>query len=67
MKAKFIRLHDDDRDEICLVNVDHISFVYYDWDSNATMIVFHSEDTFSVRESVEEVESLIARANYLCQ
>ena len=66
MKAKFIRLHDDDRDKICLINVDHISCVYYDWDSNATRIVFPSEDTFSVRESVEEVGSLIERANFLC-
>ena len=64
-KVKFIRLHDDARDKVCLINVDHISVVHYDWDSNATMIVFSSEDTFSVRESVEEVESLIARANYL--
>ena len=67
MKAKFIRLHDDDRDENCLVNVDHISFVYYDWDSDATTIVFSSEDTFTVKESVEEVETLIVRVNYLCR
>ena len=64
-KVKFIRLHDDDRDKICLFNVSFISAVYYDWDKNATVIDYVGDCIFSVRESVEEVESIIARANYL--
>lgn len=64
-KVKFIRLHDTEHDKICLFNVYSILAVYYDWDEDATMIDYIGDCTFSVRESVEEVENIIARANYL--
>ena len=63
-KVKFIRLHDADHDKVCLLNIFSVDLISYDWDEDSTVIEFSDGSHFTVRESVEEIESIIARVKY---
>ncbi len=55
---KFIKLHDYDNNSV-IFNIDSIHAIYIDEKENITAIDYGTDETFFVKETVEEIESLL--------